>query len=136
MAANDAGKKLILVVDDEPDVVTYLTTLLEDNGYATDSARDGNEAMDKIKKKKPDLISLDMSMPEKSGVKLYRELKSDESLAGIPVVVVTGVTGFGGSSKDFEKFLGTRKQVPPPAAFIAKPLDHKELLEKVAELLA
>lgn len=136
MAANDAGKKLILVVDDEPDVVTYLTTLLEDNGYATDSARDGNEAMDKIKQKKPDLISLDMSMPEKSGVKLYRELKSDEGLAGIPVVVVTGVTGFGGSSGDFERFLGTRKQVPPPDAFIAKPLDHKELLKKVAELLA
>jgi len=135
MAAN-ADKKLILVVDDEPDVVTYLTTLLEDNGYATDSAKDGNEAMDKIKQKKPDLISLDMSMPEKSGVKLYRELKSDESLAGIPVVVVTGVTGFGGSSEDFEKFLGTRKQVPPPDAFIAKPLDQKELLKKVAELLA
>jgi len=89
-----------------------------------------------IKQKKPDLISLDMSMPEKSGVKLYRELKSDESLAGIPVVVVTGVTGFGGSSEDFEKFLGTRKQVPPPDAFIAKPLDQKELLKKVAELLA
>jgi len=134
--ATDAGKKFILVVDDEPDVVTYLTTLFEDNGYQTDSAKNGAEALDKIAKQKPDLVTLDMSMPEKSGVKTFRELKNNPDTAGIPVLVVTGVTGFGGSSKDFEKFLGTRKQIPPPEGFIAKPLDREELLNKVAELLA
>lgn len=131
----DKSKKTILVVDDEPDVVTYLTTLLEDNGYATVSAGDGNEAMTKIKESKPDLITLDMSMPEKSGVKFYRELKEDADLASIPVLVVTGVTGYGGKGSEFEKFISSRKQIPPPDGFIEKPLDDREkFLEKVKEL--
>ena len=130
-----AAKKLILVVDDEPDVVSYLTTLFEDNGYATASAGDGNQALAKIKEKKPDLITLDMSMPGKSGVKAYRELKDDPALASIPVLVVTGVTGYGGKPDDFQKFLATRKQVPPPDGFIPKPLDRDELLKKVKELV-
>jgi len=133
--AGDEGKKLILVVDDEPDIVTYLTTLLEDNGYQTDSAANGVEAMAKIKDKRPDLVSLDMSMPEKSGVKVYREMKESSEANTIPVLVVTGVTGFGGKSETFEKFLGTRKQVPPPDGFIAKPIEPDELLEKVKKLI-
>ena len=56
-----AGQKTILVVDDEPDVVTYLTTLLEDNGYATVSAADGVEALEKVEAQRPDLISLDIT---------------------------------------------------------------------------
>ena len=133
--AGDEGKKLILVVDDEPDIVTYLTTLLEDNGYQTDSAANGVEAMAKIRDKRPDLVSLDMSMPEKSGVKVYREMKESSEANTIPVLVVTGVTGFGGKSETFEKFLGTRKQVPPPDGFIAKPIEPDELLEKVKKLI-
>lgn len=136
MAAADASKKLILVVDDEPDVVTYLTTLLEDNGYATTSARDGNEAMSKAKADRPSLITLDMSMPEKSGVKFYREMKADPELESIPVLVVTGVTGFGGKAGDFEKFLGTRKQVPPPDGFVAKPFEEAKILEEVKKLVS
>ncbi len=133
--AADTAKKLILVVDDDPDVVTYITALLIDNGYETESAADGVEAMAKIKEKKPALITLDMSMPEKSGVKVYREVKENSELAGIPVLVVTGVTGFGGKSDGFEKFLGTRKQVPPPDGFIPKPIKQEELLEKVKGLI-
>jgi len=133
--AADAGKKLVLVVDDEPDVVTYLTTLLKDNGYATASAADGVEGMAKIKETRPALVTLDMSMPEKSGVRVYRELKENPDLADIPVLVVTGVTGFGGKSEGFEKFLKTRKQVPPPNGFIAKPIEQKEFLEAVKTLI-
>jgi CheY-like chemotaxis protein len=133
--AGDEGKKLILVVDDEPDIVSYITTLLQDNGYQTMSAADGVEATAKIKEKKPDLVTLDMSMPEKSGVKVYRELKQNPDLSDIKVLVVTGVTGFGGKSESFEKFLGTRKQVPPPDGFIATPIEQEEMLEKVKELI-
>ena len=128
MAANGAAKKRILVVDDEPDVVTYLTTLLQDNGYMTDSARDGNQAMDQVKQNKPDLITLDISMPEKSGIKFYRELRGDPELSSIPVVVVTAVTGYGGKPEEFQKFLETRKQIPPPDGFVAKPIEQDELL--------
>ncbi len=133
--AADTAKKLILVVDDDPDVVTYITALLIDNGYDTASASDGVEAMAKIKENKPALITLDMSMPEKSGVKVYREVKENSDLADIPILVVTGVTGYGGKSESFEKFLGTRKQVPPPDGFIPKPIKQEELLEKVKELI-
>jgi len=133
--AADTAKKFILVVDDEPDVVTYITTLLNDNGYETDSASDGVKAMVKIKERRPDMMTLDMSMPEKSGVRTYREVKEDKDLASIPVLVITGVTGFGGKSEGFEKFLGTRKQVPPPDGFIAKPIDQKELIEKVKKII-
>jgi len=90
-------KKKILAIDDEPDERLYLATLLEDNGYATDTAEDGNEGMEKAKAAPPDLITLDISMPEKSGVRFYREIRKDPELAKIPIVIVTGVTGLGGN---------------------------------------
>jgi len=129
-------RKLILVVDDEPDMVTYLTTLLEDNGYATVSAADGNEAMEKAKETKPDLITLDMSMPEKSGVKFYRELRDDPELKSVPVLVVTAVTGYGDKPETFEKFLKSQKQAPPPEGFVAKPFENEKLLAEVKKLIA
>jgi CheY-like chemotaxis protein len=133
--AADAGKKLILVVDDEADIVTYLTTLFQDNGYETMSAANGNEGIEKVKERKPDLVTLDMSMPEKSGVRAYKELKENDGTKDIPVLVVTGVTGFGGKPEEFQKFLSSRKQFPPPEGFVPKPLDREELLGKVKELI-
>ncbi|MHC4441868.1 MAG: response regulator [Planctomycetota bacterium] len=121
--------KTILVVDDDPDTLTYLTTVLEDNGFATDSAKDGMEALQKIEENIPDLVALDISMPEKSGVAVYRKLKEDNQLKSIPVIIITGV------SDDFRKFISTRRQVPPPEGYISKPVDHEELLKKVKELL-
>ena len=122
-------KKKIVVIDDEPDIVTFLTTLLEDNGYATISAKDGQEGFEKIKAENPDLVLLDITMPEKSGVRCYRDMRSDPGLQSIPVVIVTGV------AKEFEGFISSRRQVPPPDGFIAKPIDKKELLDIVARLL-
>ena len=128
--AESKDAKTILVVDDEPDIVTYLTTVLEDNGYNTVSAVDGVEGMEKVKSCNPDLILLDMSMPEKSGVKMYRELRDDPATKDLPVIVVTGLT------KDFEKFIKTRRQVPPPTDYVAKPIEKDEFLEKVKKVLS
>jgi CheY-like chemotaxis protein len=130
------GKKKILILEDEPDVSTYLATLLEDHGYVAETAANGWEGMEKAKASAPDLISLDMAMPEKSGVRFYREIKEDPVLSKIPVVVVTGVTGFGRRPEDFRRFLETRKQIPPPDAFLAKPIDREELLRVIRDLLA
>ncbi len=121
--------KKILVVDDEPDVVTYLTTLLEDAGYSTISASNGEEGLEKVRGESPDLITLDITMPEKSGVRLYTEIKGDDALKSIPVIVVTGIQG------EIEKFLSTRRQVPPPDDFVAKPVDREALVEKVKKLI-
>ena len=126
--------KKILVVDDEADVRTYLSRLFEQNGYACTLACDGADALAQVQAGKPNLITLDMSMPNKSGVKFYRELRADPDLADIPVVVVTGVIGQGGAS-DTKRFLESRKQVPPPNAFIPKPVDRDELLAAVARLI-
>ena len=81
--------KTILVVDDEPDVLAYLTMVLEDSGFKVMSARDGNEALECIKQKKPDFISLDLVMPHKSGIKFYHELRKNKEWSDIPVIIVT-----------------------------------------------
>ncbi len=121
--------KTILVVDDEPDARDYLTTVLEDNGFAVSTAKDGTEAIAMIDQAAPDLVSLDITMPEKSGVAVYRKLKEDEQLKGIPVIVVTGI------SDDFKKFISSRRQVPPPEGYISKPVDAEQFLKMVSDLL-
>jgi CheY-like chemotaxis protein len=126
--------KTILIVDDEPDVRAYLERLFRENGYAVESAGDGEQALRAVAAGAPALITLDMSMPNMSGVKFYREIKARDDLRGIPVVVVTGVTGHGGSAADTERFLSTRGSVPPPDGFIAKPIDQTEILSLVGRL--
>lgn len=136
MAENQ--KSRILVVDDEADIVSYFTVMLEDAGYEVASASNGQEALDVVRRERPDLITLDITMPEKSGVKFYREIKEDEALRGIPVVIVTGVTTpLEGARKEgsFEKFLSSRRQIPPPDAFFEKPIDAQLFLARIAELL-
>ncbi len=125
--------KKILVVDDEPDVCVYLSRLFRENGFEVACAANGAEAFEAVEKNRPDLITLDLSMPETSGARFYRDVKSRPDLSGIPVVFVTGVTGPGGAS-DTERFYSTRRHVPPPDAFIAKPIDPEEVLRVVRDL--
>jgi CheY-like chemotaxis protein len=120
--------KTILIVDDEPDVCTYISTLLEDHGYTTISAKDGEEALGKLQAVSPALITLDISMPEKSGVRLYREIKEDPRWKKIPIIIITGI------SDDFQKFISTRRQVPPPEGYLSKPINPEEILELIQKL--
>ena len=136
MGEPQGGRKKILVLDDEANVVTYLETLLQDNGYDTVSAADGSEGLEKMRSEKPDLVTLDISMPEKSGVRFYRELKDDSELAAVPGVVVSAGTGYGGKPEDFQKVMSTRKNLPPPDAFVPKPIDRDELLKVIEDLLS
>jgi CheY-like chemotaxis protein len=129
-------RRTILVVDDEPHVVAYLEMLLQDQGYATVSAANGREGMEKAKEQVPDLICLDITMPEESGLRMYRNLKEDPQLAPIPVLVVTAVTGLGGDPEPFRNFLNTRKNTPPPEGFFSKPIEREKFLEKVSAILA
>ncbi len=122
-------KKTILVVDDEPDVVTYLCTLFEDNGYETLRALNGLEASEAAKLHRPHLITLDMTMPEQSGVRTLRDLKSDPDLARIPIIIVTGI------GESMNTFIQRIPHFPKPEGFIAKPIVKDELLRLVARLL-
>jgi len=117
--------KTVLVVDDDPDAREFLIAVLQDNGYATATAKDGVEAIAAVEQSPPDLVLLDIAMPEKSGVAVYRRLKEDEELKAIPVIITTGI------SDEFEKFISTRRQVPPPEGYISKPVDHERLVSLV-----
>jgi two-component system, OmpR family, phosphate regulon response regulator PhoB len=126
--------KKILVIDDEPDMLTFLCTLLEDNGYATCTATDGDEGMQRVKSEKPDLISLDLLMPNKTGIKMYRELRKDDEIKNIPVVMVTGFGKDDVPSMDFKKWIHERA-IKPPEAYIEKPVDTELLLDAIKKAL-
>lgn len=121
-------KKTVLIVDDEPDTLTYFASLLEDNGYGIITAIDSAECLARLEESIPDLITLDIAMPEKSGVKLYREMKENDLWKDIPVIVITGI------SEDFKRFITTRRQVPPPDGYLSKPIEKEELLAMVSKL--
>ncbi|MFC2132120.1 response regulator [Bacteroidota bacterium] len=122
-------RKTILIIDDEPDTLTFFSSLLEDNGYNTITAENGEEGFKRINEQKPDLITLDITMPEMSGVKYYRTIRSNEEWKSIPIIIITGI------ADDFRNFISTRKQVPPPDGYISKPVEEKELIELVETLL-
>jgi CheY-like chemotaxis protein len=128
--------KKILIVDDEPGVVAYLEMLLQDHGYETTSAANGEEAMAKARTERPDLITLDISMPETSGARFFRELREDSDLAVVPVVVVTAVTGYAGDPYGYLKFMQKQASIPEPEAFFPKPIEQDAFLETVRKLLS
>lgn len=106
--------KTILVVDDDPVVVKYLTTVFTDGGYNTVTAGSGKEALKILENNKPDLITLDLEMPEEWGSKVYRKISKDESLKDIPVIVISGMAG--------------RHAVKKAVAYLPKPFDPDKLL--------
>ena len=128
-------KKKILIVDDEPDIVSYLEMVLQDRGYDTVTAGNGNEAMEAVKRDRPDLVTLDITMPEASGTRFYKEIRLDPELSNIPVIIVTAVTGLGGDKYAYEKFISNRHLVPAPEAYFPKPIDREAFVEAVRELL-
>lgn len=121
--------KKILVVDDEADVVRYFKTLLEDNGYQVITAQDGAEAMEKVRSERPDLVTLDITMPNESGVRAYRAIKESQEFKQIPVLIVTGV------QHEFRQFISTRRQVPPPEGYLEKPVALGDVLTEVRRLI-
>ena len=114
-----AGRK-ILVVDDEEDVRTFLTTVFEDAGAEVITATDGDEALAMAREHQPDLISLDLSMPGKDGVEAFVELRKTEETREIPVCVVTG-------HPEFRQVIYDRP-VTPPEGYLGKPVDEDKLV--------
>ena len=119
--------KKILVIDDEPDVVSYLSVFFEDEGFEVVTARDGRDGLAMARRESPDLITLDITMPIMSGIEVLTNLRRDPDLASIPVIVVTGVANF----QNLMTFRGVR----PPEAFMSKPVDRELLLGNIRKLL-
>jgi len=126
--------KKILIVDDEPDMVAFLQCLMEDNGYVTVTARDGEEGLRVALEEKPDLISLDLLMPNQTGIKMFRELRKDEALGSIPVVMVTGFAKDDVPQMDFKSWINKRS-IKPPEAYIEKPVDKDVLLSAIRKAI-
>jgi CheY-like chemotaxis protein len=121
-------KKKVLIIDDEPDTIIFLTNWLEDNGYSACSATDGSQGMQAIRTEKPDLILMDLRMPNQTGFQLYRALRLKEDLSHIPVIFVTGMT-------ESQIFGDECTPLPKPEAFIEKPIDLKALHEAIVGIL-
>jgi twitching motility two-component system response regulator PilH len=128
------GKK-VLVVDDDPDVRMFSVTVLEENGYAPLEATNGEEGMSLIRQERPDLIVLDVLMPRESGIKLYRNLKTDTDLKDIPVIIQSGIAekSFLRSQKALAEFGGAA--VPEPEAYLEKPVEADELAATIRSVL-
>jgi len=126
--------KKILIIEDDLDMITFLSTLLEDHGYETISAVDGDEGLAKIQSDKPDLISLDLLMPNKTGIKLFREIRRAEGTAEIPVIMVTGLGKGDVPQMDFKEWI-QKRSIKPPEAYIEKPVDKEVYLAAIKKAI-
>ena len=127
--------KKVLVVDDDPDVRSFVVTVLEENQYIPLIAQDGIEGFEMIEKEKPDLVILDVLMPRGSGIRLYRKLKTDESFNQIPIIMFTGIAlrSFLKSQKALDEFKGG--EVPEPDIYLEKPVTPEELVAAIKKKL-
>ena len=125
-AALLAGHK-ILIVDDEPDMRVFLSTVFLDNGATVIEAADGDQALEMARREKPSLMTLDLSMPGKDGGQVYAMLKKDPELRKIPVCVVTG-------KPDLRKLIYD-KEIARPEGYLDKPVSEKDILINVRKIL-
>jgi len=116
----------ILIVDDEKNFHTMMTIRLESYGFEVISAYDGREGLEMAKSESPDLILLDVMMPEMDGFEVCNLLKNDKQYCEIPIIICTGMV----EKVDVEMSSKAR-----PDAFITKPFDHNILHSKIEELL-
>jgi CheY-like chemotaxis protein len=129
-----ASEKRILVVDDEPDVRNYIATCIEDAGFQVDTAADGQEALEKVFADPPDLMTLDMVMPKKSGIKVLRELRAEERFANLPVIVVTAHANTDLGSDDV-KMASAFSSGLRPRYTLEKPVTPEKLVSAIGEIL-
>ena len=127
--------KRVLVVDDEMDLRTFISTLLESNGYKAVVAENGEQGMAKVREKKPDMITLDVMMPKESGIKMYRDIKTNPEYRDIPVLIISGLARktFLHSQKVLDKF--KNQEVPEPNGYIEKPPEPEEVIAEVQRLI-
>ena len=121
--------KRILVVDDDPDLVEAVTMKLESEKYQVVKAYDGVEAWKKIKEERPDLIILDVMMPEKNGYRVCEELKKDPKYKDITVILLTAV----GEAVPKTQYTHMDGKTALADEFIPKPIDMDELMEIVKD---
>lgn len=114
--------KKIMVVDDDPAIVEYLTSLFQDNGYVTCSASDGSRALEVLERERPDLLTLDLEMPEEWGPRFFSKFSRKPEFKELPVIVISGLPGI---------HLAIRRAV----ATVSKPFKPEEVLAIVEQTI-
>jgi len=148
-----SSKKKILIIDDDVNAVKYLSVVLEEEGFETLAAHDGSEGWQKIQETEVDLIVLDVMMPKKTGFTLFKQLKRNEKLRNIPVLMLTGVAAsldemdstaenteerpFDCMREALRKMIADMRDEGPikPEMFVDKPTDPEAFMERVRQLI-
>jgi CheY-like chemotaxis protein len=117
----------VLVVDDDEEIRTFLTTLMTDEGAAVLEAGDGDEALATAIRAKPHLITLDLSMPGRDGIETFCDLRGNPATEEIPVCIITGYP-------EYRKLIYDRP-VTPPEGFIHKPCDPDHVVKTIRRIL-
>ena len=120
--------KRVVYIEDEPEMIDLVRLILGRRGYSVIGADGGRAGLELIHKELPDLVLLDLMMPDMDGWDVYHQLKSEEISRNIPVIVITA------KAQNIDKVLGLR--VAKVEDYIAKPFSPQELLERVDEVLA
>lgn len=120
-------RKRVLCIENEPEMIDLIKLILERKGFEVLGALGGREGLEVIRREKPDLILLDLMMPDVDGWEVYRQMKADEELRNIPVIVVTA------KAQSIDKVLGL--YIAKVDDYITKPFGPQELLDSVEKVL-
>ena len=129
-----ASEKRVLVVDDEPDVRNFLAACIEDAGFQVETAADGVDALEKVRSAPPDLMTLDMVMPRKSGLKVIKELRADEKFQNLPIIVITAHSRTEFGSEDIKNFNAFASGLRPRYT-MEKPVTPEKLVAAICNML-
>ena len=124
---NDTNTKQILCIEDEPEMIDLIRLILGRRGFEVVGAAGGKEGLEKVREQPPELVLLDLMMPDMDGWEVYQQMKADEKTKDIPVIVVTA------KAQSIDKVLGLH--IAKVDDYIAKPFSPQDLLNSVEKVL-
>jgi two-component system, OmpR family, response regulator VicR len=125
---NDKPAKRILCIEDEQEMIDLIRLILGRRGFDVKGATGGNEGLKMVRQELPDLVLLDLMMPDLDGWEVYQQMKADENTRGIPVIVVTA------KAQNIDRVLGMH--IAKVDDYITKPFSPQELLNSVERVLS
>ena len=128
-----AARRHVLVIDDEPDISSYIASILEGSQYSVETANSAMEGERIIRDRRPDLILLDLMMPGRTGIQFFVRLKGNEETKDIPLIMVTGIKDK--LNIDWQEIVSKLK-ARVPDGFVEKPIEPVHLMNVVEDVLS
>jgi two-component system, OmpR family, response regulator VicR len=122
------SKRRVVYIEDEQEMIDLVRLILNRKGYEISGANGGHEGLDTVRKELPDLVLLDLMMPDMDGWDVYQQMKADEATKNIPVIVVTA------KAQSIDKVLGLH--IAKVDDYISKPFSPQELVDSVEKVLS